>query len=80
MPMNSVSPDNIQIDDVRAILSDDFSATTTNRIHMAIKTYRPCVSSIALSDLRGILPDDFSTKKINRIMMSLKCFCLKAYQ
>lgn len=80
MPINSVSPDNVQIDDVRAILSDDFSATTVNRIVMAIKTNRPEIFSIALPDLRGLLAEDFSAKKINRIMMSFKCFCLKAYQ
>ncbi len=79
MPMNSVSPDNIQISDVRAMLSDDFSATTVNRNVMAIKTNRPCISSIALPDLRCILAEDFSVRTINRVMMSIKCFCLKAY-
>jgi len=80
MAMHSVSTDNVQVADVRTILSDDFSATTTNRVIMAIKTFSPGVSTIALSDFRIILAEDFSEEKINRIVMSLKCFCLKAYQ
>lgn len=80
MPTISVCPDNVQTSDVRSILYDDFSATTINRIVMAIKTNRPCARSIALPDLRGLLAEDFSAKKINRVMMSLRCFCLKAYQ
>jgi hypothetical protein len=80
MTRNSVSTDNVQITDVRAILADDFSSTETNRIIMTIKTTVPGVSSIALTDLRAILAEDFSAMKINRVMMSLKCFCLKAYQ
>lgn len=80
MPINSVSPDNVQIDDVRAILSDDFSTTTINRIVMAVKSNCPGASSIALPDLRCVLAEDFSARTINRVMMSLKCFCLKAYQ
>ena len=80
MPTHSISTELVQLADVRAILSDDFSATTVNRIVMVIKTNRPDICSIALPDLRGLLAEDFSAKKINRVMMSLKCFCLKAYQ
>ncbi|NDY57115.1 hypothetical protein G3N56_10220 [Desulfovibrio sulfodismutans] len=80
MAMHSMHAGNVQVADVRTILSEDFSATTTNRVIMAIKTSLPDVSIIALSDLRTLLADDFSEEKINRVMMSLKCFCLKAYQ
>lgn len=80
MDMHSMHADNVQVADVRAILSEDFSVKTTNRVIMAIKTSSPDVSIIALSDLRILLDEDFSDKKINRIVMSLKCFCLKAYQ
>ena len=78
--MHSMHAGNVQVADVRTILSEDFSAITTSRVIMAIKTSLPDVSIIALSDLRTLLAEDFSEEKINRVMMSLKCFCLKAYQ
>lgn len=77
--MHSMHAENVQVADVRTILSEDFSIKTINRVIMAIKTSLPDASTIALSNLRIILAEDFSDKKINRIVMSLKCFCLKAY-
>ena len=77
--MHSMHADNVQVADVRTILSEDLSIKTINRVIMAITTSSPEVSIIALSDLRSLLAEDFSDKKINRIVMSLKCFCLKAY-
>lgn len=78
--MHSMHAENVQVADVRTILSDDFSIKTINQVIMATKTSSPGVSTIALSDFRIILAEDFSEEKINRVMMSLKCVCLKVYQ
>lgn len=63
MATDYVIPDSVQIADVRAILADDCSTMTLNRVIMVIKSNRPSINFIALtlcvaSWLRAFQRDD----------------------
>ena len=80
MTTDYVASGDVRIYDVRAILADDCSTMTLNRVIMIIKSTRPSINFIALPLLHNLLVGNFSAKKINRVIMSIMWFCMKAYQ
>ncbi len=58
------------IDQVRVIMSEDFSATMISRVIMALKL-NGCSNFVELSSIRDLLQEDMDKTQIDRVIMAL---------
>ena len=79
MESNAIRTESIVVDEIREILSENFSQNTINRIIVAIRCSVPEKNIIEFKQIREMLMDDFSPETINRLIMCFKTFCTKAY-
>lgn len=60
------------INEIRGLLSEDFSKNKIDRVIMALRSTDPSKLTFALHEIRSLLADDFSLATINRVLMALK--------
>lgn len=68
-----------EINDIRGLLSEDFSKNKTDRVIMALRSTDPSKSTFDLHEIRPLLADDFSLATVNRVLMTLKLAPVLAY-
>ena len=61
-----------EINDIRGLLSEDFSRNKIDRVIMALRSTNPSQPTFALHEIRPLLADDFSLATVNRVLMTLK--------
>ena len=71
METEFIKENNIQVSEIRDVLTEDFSPDEINRIMMVLKT-KSNPKEINLNNIRLILQGYFSDEFINRAIMTLK--------
>lgn len=61
-----------KINDIRGLLSEDFSKNKIDRLIMALRSADPSKPTFDLHEIRPLLADDFSLATVNRVLMTLK--------
>ena len=72
--MNADRSDNntFEINEIRGLLSEDFSKNKIDRVIMALRSTDPSKPTFDLHEIRPLLADDFSLANVNRVLMALK--------
>lgn len=72
--MNTDRSDNntFEINDIRGLLSEDFSKNKIDRLIMALRSTDPSKPAFAMHEIRPLLADDFSLVTVNRVLMTLR--------